>query len=414
MFASEVEPVTLAQLVARRRELDALEAEWLGMVATYDRSGQAQVDGYLGAAAALRDACLLDSSTAAAHVKRARKLEQLPATTRAFADGAISRRHAQVIANAFTPEREAALSEVEPILAQTAKHVVPKELLRVVRYTTDALDGDDGAAADAAEHASRALHISTTLGGIAVLDGRLAADQAEIVMTAIDEEIDRARNVNETRNPAQRRADALVSICRRSLDNGELGGSRKARPHLTVVVDLERLDGTADLISDARIEAAHVGRLSKATLDRIACDCSVSRVLMNGRSEVIDVGRATRTISPALWRALVARDRHCTHPGCDKSPGWCEVHPTSPGSTAVRPIPKTADFCAGTIITCTTNRDHRRVPARPSDELPRAARRRSRGAARAGAVSRTRRCARSARSAAARPRRGPGARPGDR
>ena len=138
--------------------------------------------------------------------------------------------------------------------------------------------------------------------------------------------MERDRGPNETRDAAQRRADAFVNICRRALDNGELGSTRNVRPHLTVVNDLERLDGTAELISDARIEAAHMGRLSKATLDRIACDCDVSRVIMNGKSEIIDVGRATRVISPALWKALVARDRHCTHPGCDRPPGWCEVH----------------------------------------------------------------------------------------
>jgi len=326
MFVSAVEPVTLTQIAARRRELDAFEAEWLAMVAAYDRSGRAQIDGYLNAASALRDSCHLDPGVAGGHVKLARKLEQLPVTADTFADGAISRRHAQVIANAYTPDREAAISEIEPILAQTAKHVAPKELHRVVRYATDALDGDDGARADAADHASRALHVSRTIGGIAVLDGRFAADQAEIVLTALEAEMERNRGANESSDAAPRRADALVNICRRALDNGELGSSRNVRPHLTIAADLQRLDGSAELISDARIEAAHMGRLSKATLDRIACDCTVSRVIMAGKSEIIDVGRATRVISPALWKALVARDRHCTHPGCDKPPGWCEVH----------------------------------------------------------------------------------------
>ena len=326
MFAFVPEPVTLAQLAARRRELDAFEAEWLAMVASYDRSGQAHIDGYLGAAAALRDACHLDPGVAGGHVKLARKLEALPVTMAAFGDGEISRRHAQVIANAYAHERAAAVAEVEPILVQSAKHLPPKELHRVVRYATDALDGDDGASADAADHAQRALHISKTIGGLALLDGQFAADQAETVLTAINAEMERDRHPNETRTPAQQRADALVTICRRSLDNGDVGSSRNVRPHLTVFSDLERLNGSAELISDARIEAAHVGRLSKATLDRTACDCTISRVIMNGKSEIIDVGRATRVISPALWKALVARDRHCTHPGCTKPPGWCEVH----------------------------------------------------------------------------------------
>ena len=206
MFAFVPEPVTLAQLAARRRELDAFEAEWLAMVASYDRSGQAHIDGYLGAAAALRDACHLDPGVAGGHVKLARKLEALPVTMAAFGDGEISRRHAQVIANAYAHERAAAVAEVEPILVQSAKHLPAKELHRVVRYATDALDGDDGASADAADHAQRALHISKTIGGLALLDGRLAADQAETVLTAINAEMERDRHPNETPAPPRNSA----------------------------------------------------------------------------------------------------------------------------------------------------------------------------------------------------------------
>ena len=47
---------------------------------------------------------------------------------------------------------------------------------------------------------------------------------------------------------------------------------------------------------------------------------------MRGKSEVIDVGRRTRVVSPALRRAIVARDRGCVFPGCDAPAAWCDVH----------------------------------------------------------------------------------------
>jgi len=81
-----------------------------------------------------------------------------------------------------------------------------------------------------------------------------------------------------------------------------------------------------DLLAAVRAEAAHVGQLSRSTLERLTCDCKVSRILTDGPSQVIDVGRATRTIPTALWNALVARDRHCTHPGCTRGPAYCEGH----------------------------------------------------------------------------------------
>jgi HNH endonuclease/Domain of unknown function (DUF222) len=59
---------------------------------------------------------------------------------------------------------------------------------------------------------------------------------------------------------------------------------------------------------------------------RIACDASVMRVVMAGESEPLDVGRRTAVISPALRRAVIARDRRCRFPGCDRPPAWCDAH----------------------------------------------------------------------------------------
>jgi hypothetical protein len=131
----------------------------------------------------------------------------------------------------------------------------------------------------------------------------------------------------DTRSRGQRRYDALVNICRRALDNGEVGGSRKARPHLLIVEDLAEIEERAPLVAEAvRADAAHVGHLSRATLEMLSCDCSVSRVITRGRSEILDLGRSTRTVSWSQWKALVVRDKHCQAPGCDRPPGDCHGH----------------------------------------------------------------------------------------
>ena len=48
--------------------------------------------------------------------------------------------------------------------------------------------------------------------------------------------------------------------------------------------------------------------------------------MLGTRSEVLDVGRAHRLITPALWRALVCRDRHCAFPGCTRPPVMGHAH----------------------------------------------------------------------------------------
>jgi 5-methylcytosine-specific restriction protein A len=98
----------------------------------------------------------------------------------------------------------------------------------------------------------------------------------------------------------------------------ETGGHR---PHLNVVVRLE------DLENRARAACLDFGgTLSPEALRMLCCDAAVVPVVLNGKGQPLDVGRATRTIPDGLRRAVVVRDRGCAHPGCDRPPSWCEVH----------------------------------------------------------------------------------------
>ena len=216
---------------------------------------------------------------------------------------------------------------IERELVDYARIADPRELRGAVRRMTDAFDGDGGASTDEVEHAKNTVTLST-VGGRGVLNGDLDAEATEIVATAFDAEIAALRHDEDDRPMPRRRAEALVSMCRLYLaarDDGH--GPRRGRTHVSVVVDLGEITGlTDDLLATARAEAAHVGMLSRTTLERILCDCKISRILTDGPSQVIDVGRATRTVGAALWNALVARDRHCTAPGCTRGPGDCEAH----------------------------------------------------------------------------------------
>ncbi len=58
----------------------------------------------------------------------------------------------------------------------------------------------------------------------------------------------------------------------------------------------------------------------------MACDCTVTRVLLGSDSTVIDVGRARRVISGSQGKALRVRDRGCVWPGCDRPATWTSAH----------------------------------------------------------------------------------------
>ena len=66
--------------------------------------------------------------------------------------------------------------------------------------------------------------------------------------------------------------------------------------------------------------------LPPAVVRRLACDAEVIPVLLGSHGEVLDVGRATRTVTVPIWNALVVRDRHCAFPGCHRPPVMCHAH----------------------------------------------------------------------------------------
>jgi hypothetical protein len=326
--ASEVLESRLEQIVRRRREVDAEEAELITLIGEYTRSGDWQADGYLSAAAALANQCRMSRADAGAAVRLAKRLQRLPETSKAFARGEISRRHATVIANACTDTHAADIEAGEHVFADAAKTVDPDDLRDLVKVVTDALDGDGGAGNDGEQHELNHFHVSP-LGERVRADGTLDRESGEIVATALD-----AMNANlhpngDYRLPSVRHAEALTEICRRSLghDHNKPSARRRGRPHLSAVVDIRTFEDTnPELVAAVRAEAEHFGTLSRSTLERIACDCDISRVITDGPSEIIDVGRKTRKIPEKLWNALVVRDRHCRVPGCDRPPAWCEAH----------------------------------------------------------------------------------------
>ena len=264
-------------LARDRRELDQLEAEWLFRVGEYDRSHEWQTDGYLTAAAAIRQKCRMTHGAARAAVQLARRLETLPVTLAVFSAGRMSRQHAQVIAGAFTPERADKLEGMDEIFATAAKRLNPAELANLVKVAVDAIDGDGGAGNDRDEYAKNRFHASPLAGRVR-MDGSLDQESGEIVMTALDAMQAKLRRDGDTRARSAKQADALVEICRQSLAHDHTRPSKRRRglPHLSAVVDLKGFETDhPDVVADIRAEAEHVGRLSRATFERLSCDCEI-------------------------------------------------------------------------------------------------------------------------------------------
>ena len=284
----------------------------------------------MSTASALRATCRSTHAHAQRSVSLARKLERLPETAAAFAAGDVTREHANVIAGRYTPARAEMMEEIEPELVAFARLSTPVELRNALRSMTDAFDGDGdgGAGSDSADYARNTMTLSPSLDGRGVLNGSFDTEVTDLALTALDAEMEALRRPGDIRDAPRLRAEAFASICRQYLaSRGDSTARGRGRTHVSAIWDLSTIDRTHPaLAARARADVAHTGRLSRTTLERLSCDCILSHVITDGPSQVLDVGRATRTVSTPLWNALVARDRHCRAPECDRPPGWCEAH----------------------------------------------------------------------------------------
>jgi 5-methylcytosine-specific restriction protein A len=142
------------------------------------------------------------------------------------------------------------------------------------------------------------------------------------------------RTADDDRTPAQRQAEALADACGYVLDHGEVPECGGRRPQLNVLIRLE------DLQQRARAAMLDFGgALTPEGLRLLACDAAVIPIVLDGKGQPLDIGRASRTIPDGLRRAVAARDRGCAHPGCGRPPSWAEVHHIQPwengGQTAL-------------------------------------------------------------------------------
>src|SRR6185437_12902759 len=302
--------------VARISKLaDRLECQRLRAIGEYDRSGGWAAENYLTAASALRDKTDCTPGHSYRSVRLARQLAELPETAAAFASGEITREHVAIITRRCTDKRLPLFQAIERGLIAVARdHTYADLESAVVRYVEqfDGLGKDDDH-----DHELNKVTLSSSFEGRGYLNGSLDPETTDLVLTAFDAEMEVLRQRGETRTTPQLRADALDSICRQYLAaRGDTGAHGRGQTHVAVVVDIAKYaDAHPDLVAAVRAEFAHGQGLSRSTLERISCDCKISRVIMDGPSKVLDVGRSQRTVTTAQWNALVARDQHCTEPG---------------------------------------------------------------------------------------------------
>jgi hypothetical protein len=312
------------------RSGELLESERLRRLAELERRRIHERDGHVSVVAWLASRFHVAWGLARESVRVARGLEQMPVVRRALEDGEMPLSSVRALAQAREVDPQA-FARSEATLVEAARVHSPGDLQRVLAHWRVLAESEGGSDPEERAQARRRLHASRTFLGMVRGDFELEAEGGDMVLTALGAVVDseaRSGRDGDDRTPAQRRADALVEICRQFLDRGDRPAVGGERPHLTVTVPVQVLAAG----SDEPAELDHAGPVPATVARRLACDGSLMRVVLSGRSEPLDVGRRTPVVPPALRRAVIVRDRYCRFGACDRPPSWCDVHHVVPWS----------------------------------------------------------------------------------
>jgi hypothetical protein len=321
-----------ASMRRAKERLESLDLRWLAQLEkrrTFERDGHLSATSWL---AATQD---VSWGEAKRQVETAKALQEMPIVFSALDDGSVSLSAARMLVRARDVDPDA-FARAEALLVDAASQdslpVLQRTLARW-RYKTTV---GTGGSADDQLFERRSLNAGVVWGGVVRLEGDLDPETGEMFLTAIGAVMDaetRARTEEDVRTPAQRRCDALAEVSRRFLDRLDRPSVAGERPHVVLTVDAGALAGVGKSPSDPLVDLhrpeAELDRTGPTGIDaalRISCDSSVMRMVLSADSQPLDVGRRTPVVPPSLRRAVIARDRTCRFPGCDRPQTWCDAH----------------------------------------------------------------------------------------
>jgi hypothetical protein len=249
--------------------------------------------------------------------------ETLPLMAKAWAQGEISTSAAATIALGRREHHEAVYATMEDDLVRLAATSQFRGLDARIRYYQMRCDELD----DKPPRDTAGLFISPVADRWAVkgdLDGLAGATIKKAVDAATD-----TPGEDDTRTPAQRRADALGRVCRYFLDQGESPTEDGERPHIQISMKLETLLA-------GNLETSGDLALTPAQISQLLCESKISRIVTDAQGHPLDVSPAVYRPSRRLRRAVLFRDGgHCRYPGCDRTHGHVHHVISFPDGTTV-------------------------------------------------------------------------------
>lgn len=297
----------LRMLASLRQAVDA--AMVVALAEIESAPGPIHLDGAVDAGDWLAARSELHPAEAAGLAGLARVVSEMPATSEALEGGRIGAEKARLLSTAFPVD---GFAEAEPNLVERIVGVSLRSARRIIgRFIAD---HRDPAPADAA---ANEVTLSRKRDGRWKLDGDLDAESGMLLANELRRLAEAHRGEDDLRL-VQRTALAVLDMARRSVTLGER--SPGSRPELVIVADAREF---GDVVNGRFEDGTPIDR---QVFEKLCCDANVRGLLMNGRSEVLDLGRSQRLGTPGQRRAAAVRDGGCVFPDCDRPPEECDLH----------------------------------------------------------------------------------------
>jgi hypothetical protein len=347
-------------LLSAKARLEAFLAE---AVAGFEASGEWRLSGACSARAWLMAEARLSEKEAGILLRRGRALSTLlPHTREAFEQGSITGAHVDTLVPLAKGRTAEALGRDEHVLVEAAIRCSHKGFTQFVEEWKQVVDPDGTDEAAERRKARRSVSLSESIGGMwfgsmtldPVLGTIVFNELKRLERQLFAEEWAGARRrlgrepttADLTRTPAQRRADALGVMARRSRTAPADG--RKPEPLFTVLVNYEAVYGRLCQLAGGTVvppghlipwlEHADIERAEYplvkmgATATMKTVDCRSFEQAVTLPITRVECPPTDRFFTGATRRAIQVRDRICSHPSCDLPASWCEVDHIRPYS----------------------------------------------------------------------------------
>lgn len=331
--------IELGDLVER---IDEIEAQLAGL--RLHLVHEARLNGADTVIDRVRNTVRTSSAQATATFKLATELgERFGLIAAALCEGRIS--HAQTLAIVSGLKKlpshygRVELVRAQELILEYVETLGPTELRTLASRLAEVIDPDAAEADEARRlaheqahaHRVRSLRLSPDFHGSVRITGQLPETDAALLTAQLDALMPPTTNYQHTGElPSReaRRADALVLLTQHAAQAGSLPAHGLDRPTVHITLDLDTL--TTGLGRVGLLDTADEVTVSAGEARRMACDAHLIPIVLDGKSQPLDVGRANRMFTPAIRRALLERDQGCAFPGCSTAAAGCEAHHIMP------------------------------------------------------------------------------------